>query len=48
MCDKSVCARSACSISEDNEETIGWQTNKCVGYCRECSAREEKIHERRG
>ena len=44
-CDKGVCVRSECSISEDNEETIGWQANKRVGYCRECAARGEKIHE---
>ena len=41
-CGQSVCVRSECSIAEENEETIGWQANKCVGYCLKCGAGGEK------
>ncbi|CAH3153154.1 unnamed protein product, partial [Pocillopora meandrina] len=36
-CGKSVCVRSECLIPEVNEEAIGWQPNKRVGYCLKCA-----------
>ena len=31
-CGKSVCVRVECSIAEENEDTLGWEANKRVGY----------------
>ena len=42
-CGKSVCVRSECSIPEVNEEAIGWQPNKRVGYCLKCALCTEKL-----
>ena len=36
-CGKSVCVRSECSVAENNEDTIGWEENKSVGYCLNCT-----------
>ena len=32
-CGKCVCVRFECSVAESNEDTIGWEENKSVGYC---------------
>lgn len=36
-CGKSVCVRVECSIAEENEDTLGWEANKSVGYCLPCA-----------
>ena len=44
-CGKSVCVRLEYSIPEFNEEAIGWQPNKRVGYCRERAPCTKKLVE---
>ena len=39
-CGKSVCVRFECSVAESNEDTIGWEENKSVGYCLSCAQLE--------
>ena len=34
---KSVCVRVGCSIAEENEDKLGWEANKSVGYCLVCA-----------
>ena len=36
-CEKSVFVRVECSIAEENEDTLGWEANKNVGYCLPCA-----------
>ncbi len=32
-----MCARLECSIAEENEEMLGWEANKSVGFCLQCA-----------
>ena len=34
---KSVCVRVGCTIAEENEDKVGWEANKSVGYCLVCA-----------
>jgi len=36
-CEKSVFVRFEYSIAEENEDTLGWEANKNVGYCLPCA-----------
>ena len=36
-CEKSVCLQFECSVTENNEDTIGWEENISVGYCQSCA-----------
>ena len=40
-CGKSVCVRVECSIAEENEDTLGWEANKSIGYCLPCAGAAE-------
>ena len=36
-CGKSVCVRVEYSIAEENEDTLGWEANRSIGYCMLCA-----------
>ena len=46
-CGKSVCVRVECSIAEENEDTLGWEASKSVGFCLPCAGAAEFFGEDR-